>query len=109
MQIGELHVAFPPLNLRKEEWSIEEDQFLVRHFVLKKTPLRQAAPRSSGLTIKNIFQLTCWVCGTNPSNLERGRAETRRTALEATQGHMDGFFGQLPYKCHLEEVVSVGD
>ena len=31
------------------------------------------------------------------------------TALEATQGQMDGFFGQLPNKCHLEEVASVGD
>jgi len=30
-------------------------------------------------------------------------------ALEATQGHMDGFFSQLPYKCHLKEVASVGD
>jgi len=32
-----------------------------------------------------------------------------RSALEATQGQMDGFFSQLPYKCHLEEVASVGD
>ena len=31
------------------------------------------------------------------------------TTLEATQGQMDGFFGQLPYKCRLEEVASVGD
>ena len=30
-------------------------------------------------------------------------------ALEATQGQMDDFFGQLPYKCHPEEVASVGD
>jgi hypothetical protein len=29
--------------------------------------------------------------------------------LEATQGQMDGFFSQLPYECHLEEVASVGD
>jgi len=33
----------------------------------------------------------------------------RGAALEATQGHMHGFFSQLPYKCHLEEVASVGD
>ena len=26
------------------------------------------------------------------------------SALEATQGPMDGLFSQLPYKCHLEEV-----
>ena len=30
-------------------------------------------------------------------------------ALEATQGQMDGLFSRLPYKCHLEEVASVGD
>ena len=30
-------------------------------------------------------------------------------ALEATQGQMDGFFSQLPYKCYLEEVASVGN
>ena len=30
-------------------------------------------------------------------------------ALEATQGQMDGFISQIPYKCHLEEVASVGD
>ena len=29
--------------------------------------------------------------------------------LEATQGQIDSFFGQLPYKCYLEEVASVGD
>ena len=32
------------------------------------------------------------------------------TALEATQGgQMDGFFSRLPFRCHLEEVASVGD
>ena len=30
-------------------------------------------------------------------------------ALEATQGQMDGFFRQLPFRCHLEEVASAGD
>ena len=45
-----------------------------------------------------------------------GREESSTTetcvctsALEATQGQMDGFFSQLPYKCNLEEVASVGD
>ena len=32
-----------------------------------------------------------------------------QAALEATQGQIDGIFSQLPYKCHLEEVASVGD
>jgi hypothetical protein len=30
-------------------------------------------------------------------------------ALEATQGQMDGFFSQLPYKHHLEEAAFVED
>jgi len=35
------------------------------------------------------------------------RAPDAHTALEATQGQMDGFFSQLPYRCYLEEVASV--
>ena len=31
------------------------------------------------------------------------------SALEATQGQNHSFFSQLPYKCYLEEVASVGD
>ena len=27
--------------------------------------------------------------------------------MEATKGQIDGFFSQLPYKCHLEAVASV--
>ena len=30
------------------------------------------------------------------------------SALEATQGRMDSFSSQLPYKCYREEVASVG-
>ena len=30
------------------------------------------------------------------------------TALEATQGQIDGVFSQLPYKCHQNRVASVG-
>ena len=29
--------------------------------------------------------------------------------LEATQGQFDGFFSQLPYKCHQNRVASVGE
>ena len=32
-----------------------------------------------------------------------------RAALEATQGQIDGFFSQLPYKCHQNRVAHVGD
>ena len=31
------------------------------------------------------------------------------SALEATQERIDGCLSHLPYKCHLEEVVSVGE
>ena len=30
-------------------------------------------------------------------------------ALVATQGQISGFVSQLPYRCHLKEVASVGD
>ena len=33
----------------------------------------------------------------------------RDATLEATQGQMDGFLSELPYKCYLEEVASVED
>ena len=33
----------------------------------------------------------------------------RFPALEATQGQMDGFFSQFPYKCHQNRVAYVGD
>jgi hypothetical protein len=29
--------------------------------------------------------------------------------LETTQAQMDGFFSQVPFKCYLPEVASVGD
>jgi len=31
------------------------------------------------------------------------------TTLEATQWQIDGFFSQLPCKCHQNRVASVGD
>jgi len=39
----------------------------------------------------------------------RGAAFRAMPILEATQGQMDGFFSQLTFTCHLEEVASVGD
>ena len=38
-----------------------------------------------------------------------GSLSHSRAALKATQGQMDGFFNQLPYRSHLEEVASVRD
>ena len=41
------------------------------------------------------------------------RAQTvilkRLNTLETTQGHIDGLFSQLPFKCYLPEVAFVGD
>jgi hypothetical protein len=37
------------------------------------------------------------------------RKRLGNTTLETTQGQMKVFVSQLPYKCHLEEVASVGD
>ena len=34
---------------------------------------------------------------------------TIHTTLETTQGQIDGFFSQLPYKCHQNRVASVRD
>ena len=41
--------------------------------------------------------------------MEGGGPTAGATALEVTQGQNDSFFSQLSYKCHLEEVASVGD
>ena len=43
--------------------------------------------------------------GSLPGNAHRLEGST----LETTQGQMDGFFSQLPYKCHQTRVASVGD
>jgi len=45
----------------------------------------------------------------NSWNRYPGESPDCSSALEATQGQNDGFFSQLPYKCYLEEVASVGD
>ena len=37
------------------------------------------------------------------------RFEGLGSTLETTQGQMDGFFSQVPLKCYLPEVASVGD
>ena len=47
-------------------------------------------------TASQVEQIEPWALGTKPT-------------LEATQGQIDGFFGQLPYKCHQNRVASVGD
>jgi len=36
------------------------------------------------------------------------RVLKKKTALGAAQGQIDGFLSQLPNRCHLEEMASVG-
>ena len=45
-----------------------------------------------------------------PNVLRHGlkQKQARFTILEATQGQIDGFFSQLPYKCQQNRVASVG-
>ena len=47
--------------------------------------------------------------GSGREQEDEGEKEHSRAALEATKGGRDGFVSQLPYKCYLEEVASVGD
>jgi len=45
--------------------------------------------RTSRLSIKNSLCLR-----------QQERHQAALTTLEATQGQIDGFFSQIPYKCH---------
>ena len=36
-------------------------------------------------------------------------SRTPDSSLQATQGQIDGFFSQLPYRCHQDRVASLGD
>jgi len=47
-----------------------------------------------------------WTALSGPLSSRRGHLLSFH---EATQGHMDGFCSQLPYKCHQNRVASVGD
>jgi hypothetical protein len=42
-------------------------------------------------------------------NILRKDRDRGRATLDTTQGQIDGFFSQLPYKCHQDWVASVGD
>ena len=60
-------------------------------------------------------ELHTFICGRYVNAASTGQGPYRKkgcvfkAALEATQGQMDGFFSQLPYKCHIEELAPVGD
>ena len=59
--------------------------------------------------IKKRFVLTLRARGPPARTFKRPVRSEEHTALEATPGQIDVFFCQLPYKCYLEEVASVGD
>ena len=62
---------------------------------------------------------TCRGCPANMAHIRQSRPHCGRgfqakvlkpfPTLETTQGRIDGLFGQLPFKCYLPEVASVGD
>ena len=54
------------------------------------------------------FAATLMAGGGRACNTIFFRAPPRPTTLETTQGRIDGFFSQLPFKCYLPEVASVG-
>ena len=56
-----------------------------------------------------VWGLGCGVWGLGSGGVCLDAAFAAPTVLEATQVQIRGFFSQLPYKCHLEEVASVGD
>jgi len=49
------------------------------------------------------------MCRGNGRVLLRVTTGFRNSALEATQGQNDSLFSQIPYKCDIEELASVGD
>ena len=71
--------------------------------------------RSAPLGLPTYLNSTFEIFDTNPDlTLKRIKARVHQPGgpkftLEATRGRMDSFCSQLPYKCRLEEVASVGD
>jgi hypothetical protein len=49
------------------------------------------------------------VCAWSSEEAEKLARQVRSRTPETTQGQIDGFFSQPPFKCYLPEVASVGD
>ena len=65
----------------------------------------------NGEAVSKTGQAKGWRWGALAMFVERQNGHGRGadySALEATQGQVDGFFSQLPYKCHQNRVASVG-
>ena len=59
-------------------------------------------PASAAISTSFIIPAaSCSVC--------RGGDRSVLATVETTQGQIAGFFSQLPFKCYLTEVTSVGD
>jgi len=108
-----LSLALAVLHQRGGGVSEEGSPFMERWFrgrlVFKAQ--RRLYHSTVGLRVKNKeereevvntrrFPIHDWSCTLPPET---------QPALEATQGQIDGFFSQLPYKCHQNRVTSVGD
>ena len=55
-----------------------------------------------------MYMYTCIPGPTSTAATLRASGQVK-TTQETTQGRIDGFFSQLPFKCYLPEVASVED
>jgi hypothetical protein len=98
------------------------------YLALKKTPTTLGPPEgprhgptigswggvvsyARGTLVTNPFGARdhCWTCQTGLCKRCQKHRHVERPTLETTQGQMDGFSSQLPFKYYLPEVASVGD
>ena len=52
-QVGELQCTGGKLEVATGEWTLQEDCFLIRHFGIRKTPIKQIETKYSQLKAKN--------------------------------------------------------
>ena len=69
---------------------------------MKASPLTQ-------LTEDALMQVARNMRARTTAGRQPGRRIGGNSTLKKTQGQIDGFFSQLPFKCYLPEVASVGD
>ena len=72
---------------------------------------RQSPRNLDGMVISLHFRTACLTGSARPLGSKRARVPRKRwqqsSTLEATQGQIDGFFSQFPYKYHQNRVASM--
>ena len=97
---GGLHSACQALLSTNPSSSLLSLQVLERSLSLKLSDTKVYEPQIRA-------RLGTSLRGSEP--IAQRCTELRHSALEATQGQIDGFLSQLPYKCHQNRVASVTD